>query len=88
MQSSRLKPQARPHALADLEATIAEAERLKEWRLRTFERLNPSLKSADRRRAEGLLRMAEQRLAHLRRSREVLLRGEQPGDAEEEAEVS
>ena len=40
------------------------------------------------RRAKAFLRIAEERLAQLRRSREVLVRGEQPDDGEAEAEAS
>jgi hypothetical protein len=81
MQSSRLAPQARPHALTELEVAIAKAEAERE-------RHRLAVKHArddDLRRAKGFLRIAEDHLAQLQRSREVLLHGEQQDDVEAEA---
>jgi hypothetical protein len=62
----------RPHALAELERVIVEAEANRD---RHRQAVN-GLTGADRRRAEAYLRIAEERLAQLHRSREVLLGGE------------
>jgi hypothetical protein len=82
MQSSRLKPQARPHALAELEVTLAKA---KAERDRYRQSVSRASDDDELRRTKALLRIAEQRLTHLCRSREVLLVGEQPDDIEAEA---
>jgi hypothetical protein len=87
MQNSRLKPQARPHALADLEVAIAKAERTRDQRRRALELVDRNGLDADAniRRARGYLLMAENHLAELHRSREVLLNGEQQDASEAEA---
>jgi hypothetical protein len=69
---AQLEPQQRRHALAALEPLIAGAEAN---RNRHRQAVN-GLTGADRRRAEAYLRIAEERLAQLYRSREVLLGGE------------
>ncbi len=83
--SSRLKPQARPQSLADLEVRIAEAERIRDHRCGAVSRLVAARQ--DPKGAQMLLKLAEERLGHLQRSREVLTGGEQDG-AEGEAEAS
>ena len=82
-----LAPQARPRALADLDAAIAKAERTRDQRRRALELVdrNDLDAHANFRRARGYLFMAENHLAELQRSREVLLHGERPDDAEAEA---
>jgi hypothetical protein len=79
---ANLAPQARPHALAELEIAIARAEAERD-------RYRPSVSRAsgadELRRTKALLRIAEQRLALLCRGRAVLLVGEQPDDVEAEA---
>ncbi len=79
----RLAPQARPHALAELEATIAKAETLRDRQQRDA----MSLGDEEARRAKAYLRFAEERLAQLQRSREVLIGGEDQTPAEEDSEV-
>jgi hypothetical protein len=83
--SSRLKPQARPQALADLEVRIAEAEGIRDHRYGAVSRLVAARR--DPKGAQMLLRLAEERLGQLQRSRKVLTGGEQDG-AEDEAEAS
>jgi hypothetical protein len=85
MQSSKLRPQARPHALTELEVTIAKARAERD---RYRQNVSRASHNDELRRTKALLRIAEQRLAHLCRSREVLLLGEQADDAEAEAEAS
>ena len=82
--SSRLKPQARPQALADLEVRIAEAERIRNHRYGAVSRLVAA--GRDPKGAQVLLKFADERLSQLQRSREVLTGGEQDG-AEGEAEA-
>jgi hypothetical protein len=75
----REEPLNRRRALARLDATIDEAERACAKRRAVLERL-----VADRRDPQAamiLLRIAEQRLAQLRASRDVLIGGEPPDDA-------
>ena len=62
MQSSKLAPQARPHALAELEVTIAKA---KAERDRYRQSMSRASDDDDLRRAKAFLRIAEQRLTHL-----------------------
>jgi hypothetical protein len=78
----RLKPQARPHALAELEAAIAKAEEGRDRHRLAVERASGN---DDSRRAKAFLRIAEERLAQLYRSRETLIGGERPDDGEAEA---
>jgi hypothetical protein len=85
MQNSKLKPQARPHALTELEVTIVRA---KADRDRYRQSMSRARGDDELRRTKVLLQIAEQRLAHLCRSREVLLVGEQADDAEAEAKAS
>jgi hypothetical protein len=69
-------PQPRRRALAELEAQLADAE---EVRARYVGQLDVRRRTGqDARRAGVLLRMTEERLAQLRRSRRVLLDGEGP----------
>jgi hypothetical protein len=82
MQNSRLKPQARPHALTELEVTIARAEADRDRYRHSMSRAHGD---DELRRTKVLLQIAEQRLAHLCRSREVLLVGEQSDGVEAEA---
>ena len=79
--SPSLAPQPRPHALADLEVLIAKAEANRDRHRHIVERGV----GADRIRAEAYLQIAENRLAQLYRSREVLLSGEERDGAEAEA---
>jgi hypothetical protein len=81
MQSSKLAPQARPHALANLEVAIARAEEDRDRHRLAAERASGD---DDSRRAKAFLRIAEEHLAQLHRSREVLLHGER-NDVEAEA---
>jgi hypothetical protein len=78
MQNSKLKPQARPHALAELEAAIAKAKVDRDRHRQVVNRASGD----DLRRAKGFLRIAEDHLAQLRRSREVLIGGEHSGHDE------
>ena len=82
----RLKPQARPHALAELELRIAAAEKVRARHYGALSRLVAA--GQDPKGARAMLKFAEQCVAQLRRSREVLVRGEQPDDGEAEAEAS
>jgi hypothetical protein len=86
----RLAPQARPQALAELEIAIAKAEKLRDIRRRALELVDRDSVDApaDHRRARAYLRIAEDRLAELCRSREVLIGGEDRNDLEAEAEAS
>jgi hypothetical protein len=86
---TKLAPQVRPHALADIEAAIAEAEKLSDIRRRALELLDPesACASSGIRRARALLRLAEQRVAELRRSRDVLLAEERSDDDADEAKA-
>ncbi len=84
MHSSRLAPQARPHALADLDVAIAKAEA----DLGRHQRNAARLGGEEARRAKIYLRIVEERVAQLQRSREVLIGGEHGRGDEEEAEVS
>ena len=77
-----LAPQSRPHALADLERTIAKAEANRN----RYRHIVEHGSGADRRRAEAYLKIAENRLAQFYRSREVLLHGEQPEEEEAQAQ--
>jgi hypothetical protein len=86
MQNSRLAPQARPHALADLEVRIAEAEKVRNRHYGAVSRLVAA--GQDSKGARVLLRFAEQCLAQLRRSREVLIGGEDQAAADDEAKAS
>jgi hypothetical protein len=86
MQSSRLAPQARPHALADLEGRIAEAENAREFHHGFVSRIVAA--GRDSKRARILLQFAEERLAQLQRSREILIGGENQAAAEDEVEAS
>jgi hypothetical protein len=83
MQNSRLAPQARPQALAELEARIAEAEKARDHHHGVVSRVVAARQNP--RGARTFLRLAEERLAQLQRSREVLTGGERPGDDEAEA---
>jgi hypothetical protein len=75
-----LAPQQRPRAVAELERVIAGAKATRDQ----AQQVVNGLAGPDRRRAEAYLRIAEDRLAQLHRSREVLIGGEQLGDAEAE----
>ena len=82
---SSLPPQPRPRALVRLEAGIVQAEvTCARWRTQA-----ESLEAAGRNSSyvRGLLGVAEERLAHLNRSREVLLAGEE-GAEDGESEVT
>jgi hypothetical protein len=73
----------RPHALANIEAAITEAEKLRGIRRHALQLLDPE----SIRRAEALLRLAEQRITELRRSRDVQLAGERSDGDEDEAKA-
>jgi hypothetical protein len=73
----RLAPQQRSRALADLKQVITKAEANRDRHRQAVS----ALSGADRKRAEVYLRIAEERLAQLYRSREVLLDGEQSEEA-------
>ena len=80
-----LPPQRRSRSLARLEAEIVQAElACTRWRTRAED-----LEAAgqDSRQERGLLGVAEERLARLHRSREVLLRGEE-GHEDDEPEAT
>jgi hypothetical protein len=78
-----LPPQPRPRSLAKLEAEIVQAETAcTRWRSQA-EALEAT--GRDSRQVRGLLGVAEERLAQLVGSREVLLRGEQ-GQEDDETE--
>jgi hypothetical protein len=81
MQSTRLAPQARPHALAELETAIRKAEANRDRHRLVREHASGD----DLRRSKVFLRIAEERLAQLYRSRETLIGGERPDDGEAEA---
>jgi hypothetical protein len=85
MQNSKLAPQARPHALVDLESRIAEAEKARDHHHGIVSRIVAA--GQDSKRARVLLQFAEERLAHLQRSRDVLTGGEDRNDLEAEAEA-
>jgi hypothetical protein len=85
MQSSKLAPQARPRALVELEIAIAKAEAERDRYRQSTSRASDD---DDLRRAKAFLRITEERLAQLQRSRETLIGGEQPDGAEAEAEAS
>jgi hypothetical protein len=76
----RLAPQQRPRALVELEVVIAKAEAERDRYRQSMSRASDA---DELRRTKALLRIAEQRLAHLCRSREVLLIGEQADDDEQ-----
>jgi hypothetical protein len=79
----KLKPQARPQALADLEVRIAQAARIRDYRYGAVSRLVAARR--DPKGAQMLLKLAEERLRQLQRSREVLTGEEQADDDEAEA---
>jgi hypothetical protein len=81
MQSSKLVPQARSRALADLEVTIARAEAERDRYRQSMSRASDA---DELRRPKALLQIADQRWALLCRGRAVLLVGEQPGGIEVE----
>jgi hypothetical protein len=83
-----LAPQQRPQALAELQPLIAKAERDRNRCRRALELLEPGSGPADLRRARAYLHIAENRLAELCRSREVLIGGEDQTAAEEQPEAS
>ena len=69
-----LPPQRRSRSLARLEAEIVQAElACTRWRTQAA---SLEAKGRDSRQVRGLLGVAEERLAQLTRSREVLLRGD------------
>jgi hypothetical protein len=71
-----LSPQYRGHALADLDRLIGQAQdRLQQRRLAVE---HGAAAGARATRARQLLRVAEERLALLQRSRAVLISGETP----------
>ena len=73
-----LPPQPRPRALARLEAEIAAQELARaRWLIRARAE---EAAGTDSRWARDMLSLAEERLAQLERSREVLLWGEAGGD--------
>jgi hypothetical protein len=80
MMADAAPPQSGSRRLAKLERLIAGAEATRDQAQQVVQ----GLAGADRRRAEAYLRIAEDRLAQLYHSREVLLHGEQDG-AESEA---
>jgi hypothetical protein len=84
MQNSRLKPQARPHALAELEVAIAKAEADRD---RHIQIMNRAGDEDGLRRAKAFLRIAEERLAILRHSRDVLLGGEESEEKQRDSDV-
>ena len=77
---ANLAPQARPHALAELEIAIAKAEVERDRYRQSVSRASDA---DELRRTKALLRIAEQRLVLLCRGRAVLLVGEQPDDNEQ-----
>jgi hypothetical protein len=83
---ARLAAQARPQALAELKTRIAEAERIRDRHYGAMSRLVAA--GQDPKGARAMLKFAEQCVAQLRRSREVLVGGEQPNDGETEAKTS
>jgi hypothetical protein len=85
MQNSKLAPQARPQALAELEARIAEAERIRGQHYGAVSRVVAA--GQDSRGARAMLKFAEQCLAQLQRSRDVLLNREQAGGGKDETSL-
>ena len=81
MSALPLALQPRRHSLADLDGVIAQAEAARDRCRAEFERLAAA--GGNPRGARVMLRLAEARLAQLRRSREVLLSGEGSGEAED-----
>jgi len=76
-----LPPQQRSRSLARLEDEIVRAETAcRRWRAQAE---NLEAAGRDGRQTRGLLGVAEERLAQLDRSREVLLRGEEGHEDEE-----
>ena len=73
-----LPPQRRSRSLARLEEEIARAEMACTRWMAQAEALEAA--GRDSRQVRGLLGVAEERLAQLNRSREVLQRGEEEGD--------
>ncbi len=76
----------RLQSLAELEAMIAEAEDARDFHRGFLQRAEAAGLSL--RRGQRLLRQAEERLAQLHRSREVLLHGVQPPHAIDNADSS
>lgn len=85
MTGPHLPPQQRLHALAELEAVIARAEADRDHFRQSMSRAS---NDDELRRTKALLRIAEQRLAQLHRSRTILIVGEEGDDAEAEAKAS
>ena len=81
MTGPPLALQPRRHSLADLDGVIAQAEAARDRCRAELERLAPGSRTS--RSARVMLRLAEERLGQLRRSREVLLSGEGSGEAED-----
>jgi hypothetical protein len=81
----RLAPQQRPRALVELEVVIAKAEAERD---RYRQSMNRACDDDELRRTKALLRIADERLAQLHRSRETLIGGEDQAAAEDEAEAS
>ncbi len=79
-----LPHQPRLHALADLERVTSEAEKTRD---RHGEALRRMPIGRDAGLARLLLKFAEERVARLHRSREVLLRGVQRPHVEDEADA-
>ena len=77
-----LLPQPRPRSLARLEAEIAAAVAARARWLAQAETFEAAGRAS--RYTRGLLGMAEERLALLRQSREVLLRGEEGHEDDDE----
>ncbi len=82
MHSSRLTPQRRPQTLAELEVAVIKAEAERD---RYRQSMSCARDDDELRRANGLSRIADQRLALLCRSRAVLLVGLRADGAEAEA---
>jgi hypothetical protein len=74
-----------PQSLAELEAMIAEAEEARDFHRGFLKRAEAAGLSL--RRGQNLLRQAEERIAKLHHSREVLLRGVQRAHVEDEADT-
>ena len=77
-----LPPQPRARTLAAVEALIAEEEARRDAYRRTAARLTAARE--DQRRAVTMLRATKLRLEQLRKSREVLLSGDEGRDEQEE----
>ena len=75
-----MPPQARPRALANLDAAIAAAEAQQRRWAGVVAQLTAAGRSV--RREEGMLQIATRKLAHLRESRAVLASGA-PGKSQE-----